>query len=133
MKTLPISSYNNNSTFKGLHVTNPDVQKLLLTKLNSKQLDELSQIIKEQQNNSVHILLDSKNGKRLDAFLVCLYRIQDFKTKYKQIPLLESKFNFIKRIVNVANEYNRQLQNLEVLKLKWDYPLLQEWVTKMYL
>lgn len=133
MKTLPISSYNNNSTFKGLHVTNPDVQKLLLTKLNSKQLDELSQIIKEQQNNSVHILLDSKNSKRLDASLVCLYRIQDFKTKYKQIPLLESKFNFIKRIVNVANEYNRQLQNLEVLKLKWDYPLLQEWVTKMYL
>lgn len=133
MKTLPISSYNNNSTFKGLHVTNPDVQKLLLTKLNSKQLDELSQIIKEQQNNSVHILLDSKNGKRFDASLVCLYRIQDFKTKYKQIPLFESKFNFIKRIVNVANEYNRQLQNLKVLKLKWDYPLLQEWVTKMYL
>lgn len=125
-------TYTNRPTFNGIHVLNPNVQKLLLTTLDTKQLDALSEFAKKEQNNSVHILLDSKDGKRLSASLVCLYRLRDFKTKYKQIPLVESKFHFIKRVVGVAERYKKQIQNLDVLKLKWDYPMLSDWVTKMY-
>ena len=60
-------SYTSNSkssqSFKGLHVTNPKVQKLLLKSLDNKQLETLSNIVRNQENNSIHILLDSKNGQ----------------------------------------------------------------------
>lgn len=124
----PIPSQN----FNGLHVINPQVQRLLLTSLDSKQLGSLSEMIKAQQNNSVHILLDSKDGKRLNASLASVYRLKDFQTKYKQKILFESKFQFIKRVVNVAEKYKKQIQDFEVVKLKWDYPMLLDWVNKMY-
>lgn len=118
-------------TFNGLHVINPMVQKLLLTSLNSKELETLSDLTQRQQNNSVHIFLDSINEKRLKASLMCSYRLQDFKTKYKQIPFLESKLHFIKRVANAADKYKKQIENLEVHKLKWDYPILREWAEKI--
>lgn len=120
-------------TFNGVHVIDTDVQKLLLTTLDSKQIEVLSQLVKKQQNNSVHILLNSKNGKQLNASLICDYRLSDFKPKYKQIPFFESKIHFIKRIVNTAEKYKKQIQDFEVTKLKWKYPVLSEWVNKIYL
>lgn len=120
-----------NSTFNGLHVVDPKVQKLLLTSLDSKELETLSDLTQKQQNNSVHILLDSSEGKRLKASLTCVYRLQDFKTKYKQIPFLESKIHFIKRVTSRADKYKKQIENLEVHKLNWNYPILIEWVAKV--
>lgn len=132
MKIQPLQ---NNSAvqpaFNGIHVIDTDVQKLLLTSLNPKQLETLSELIKKQQDNSVHILLGSKNGNRLEANLMCAYRLQDFKTKYKQRLFFESKFNFIKRIVDVAEQYKKQIQNLDVHRLQWNYTQLPEWITKM--
>ena len=134
MKISSLYSANSSKpTFKELHVINPEVQKLLLTELKPKQLGILSELIKEQQNNSVHILLNSKNGKQLNASLMCMYRLQNFKTKYKQIPVLESKIHFIKRVAEIANGYKKQINDFEVLKLKWVYSLLPEWITKMNL
>ena len=76
-------SYTSNSkssqSFKGLHVTNPKVQKLLLKSLDNKQIETLSNIVRNQENNSVHILLDSKNGQTLNASFFCPYRIKNFK------------------------------------------------------
>ncbi len=120
-------------SYKGLHVVNPYVQQFLLTSLKSKQLEELALLIKEQQNNSVHILLDSKDGKLLKASLISDYRIKDFKQKYKQFPIFESKIHFIKRVVNIANNYKQQVKDFEVMKLNWKYSLLKEWKTKMHL
>lgn len=62
---------------------------------------------------------------------MCSYRLQDFKTKYSQRFLFESKLNFIKRITNIASGYQKQIQNYEVLKLKWDYDMLPEWISKV--
>lgn len=114
-----------------MHVINPTVQKLLLTSLNSKELSTLSDLTQKQQNNSVHILLDSKNGKLLNASLMCPYRLKVFKAKYKQIPFFESKIHFIKRVTSVADKYKKQIENLEVHKLKWDYSILREWAEKI--
>lgn len=137
MKIQPSYLTNNSNTqptFKGLHVIDTNVQKLLLTSLKPKKLDVLSKLIKEQQQNSVHILLDSNNEKRLNASLMCEYRLRGFrKTKFKQIPILESKLHFIKRVAKIANKYKKQIEDLKVLKLKWDYSSLPEWITKMYL
>ena len=118
---------------KGLHVINPYVQHFLLTSLKSEQLEELAALIKEQQNNSVHILLDSHDGKRLDASLLTYYRIINFNDRYKQIPVFESKFHFIKRVVKIANKYKEQVKDFEVLKLNWQYSLSKEWAVKMHL
>lgn len=120
-------------TFKGLHVINTDVQQLLLTNLRENHLVRVSEIIKEQKNNSVHIIIDSENGKQLNAQLFCPYRLQRFKTKYKQIPIFESKFGFIKRIAKIANGYQKQIENSELIPLKWTYTLLSEWASKMHL
>lgn len=125
------NSSNTKPAFKGLHVINPNAQKLLLTELKPQQLKMLSGFIKEQENNSVHILLDSENGKQLNASLICMYRLQNFKTKYKQIPIFESKIHFIKRIAGIANEYKKQIKDLKVLRLQWEYSLLPEWITKI--
>ena len=135
MKIQAVNTKNNptySQNFNGLHVINPQVQKLLLTSLDSKQLGALSEMIKAQQNNSVHILLDSNDGKRLNAYLTSVYRLQNFQTKYKQRILFESKFQFIKRIVDAAEKYKKQIQDFEDVKLKWDYPMLLDWVNKMY-
>ncbi|MBD5401415.1 hypothetical protein HDR58_01255 [bacterium] len=136
MKIQPLylnNNFTNQQTFKGMHVIDSNVQKLLLTTLEPKQLDALAGIIKEQQNNSVHVLLDSKNGRRLKASLFSAYRLKDLKEKYEQIPVLESKFHFIKRIAKIANKYKEQVKDFEVLRLNWDYSMLPEWKSKMYL
>lgn len=127
------NNYNSSQSFKGLHVTNPKVQGLLLKSLNSKQIETLSNITKNQENNSVHILLDSKNGRTLNASFFCPYRIKDLKTEYKQIPIIESKMHFIKRVAKTANKYKEQIKNFKVFKLNWDYPVLSEWKNKMHL
>lgn len=130
-------SYTSNSkssqSFKGLHVTNPKVQKLLLKSLDNKQIKTLSNIVRNQENNSVHILLDSKNGQTLNASFFCPYRIKNFKTEYKQFLIIESKMHFIKRIAKTADKYKEQIKNFEVFKLNWDYPVLSEWKNKMHI
>lgn len=119
-------------SFNGLHVTDTKVQKFLLDSLSSKQLKMLSNFVKEQESNSVHILLDSKNQKRLKASLLCNYRLKNFKTEYIQIPIFESKFHFIKRVVKIANKYKQQIKNYKTIKLEWLYSSLPEWKSKMY-
>ena len=109
----------------------PKVQKHLLTTLNPKQLNNLSKIAKSQEDNSVHILLTSAKGNRLKASLFCPYRIKDMKTDYKQIPVFESKFHFIKRVVKIADKYKQQIKGFKILKLNWAYSMLPEWKNKM--
>ena len=135
MLILPLNASNYSQgqpSFNGLHIIDPKVQKLLLKSLDNKQLVMLSELIKAQENNSVHILLGSENGRRLNASLICDYRLKNLKPKYKQLPVFESKINFIKRVVNIANKYKIQIKNLEVSKLKWIYSSLPEWTNKMY-
>lgn len=134
MKIQPLTfnnNYNNQSSFKGIHVVDTDLQKHLLTKLNKNELKQLSGIMKDQQNNSVHIFFDFDKMKQLKAGLSCEYRLEDFKTKYKQ-RLFESKFNFIKRIVKTANEYREQVKDFKPHRLLWTYDFLPEWLA-MYL
>lgn len=127
------SNSSSSQAFKGLHVTNPKVQGLLLKSLDAKQIETLSNITKNQENNSVHILLDSKNGRTLNASFFCPYRIKNLKTEYKQFPIVESKMHFIKRVAKIADKYKEQIKNFEVFKLNWDYPVLSEWKNKMHL
>ncbi len=124
-------SFSSQQNFKGFHVLDTKAQKSLLTSLNSKQLNTLSGYVKEQESNSVHILLTSAKGNRLKASLFCPYRIKDMKTDYKQIPVFESKFHFIKRVVKIADKYKQQIKGFKVLKLNWAYSMLPEWKNKM--
>lgn len=127
MQIQSISSQNQSrQSFMGLHVIDTKVQKLLLTSLNSKQLGTLSLMVKEQDNNSINILLGA-SGNRLQASLHSAYRIKDFKTEYKQIPFIESKMHFIKRVVKVANKYKQQVKDFKVYNLPWGYDVLAEW------
>ncbi len=119
-------------SFQGLHVIDTKVQGLLLENLNPQQLNTLSTFVKEQESNSVHILLGAKNKNTLQASLLCNYRLKDFKTEYKQLPIFESKFHFIKRVIKIANGYKQQIKNLEINKLKWSYSILPEWKNKIY-
>lgn len=82
----------NQPTFNELHVIDSKVQKLLLTSLEPKQLDMLSQLIKKEENNSIHILLDSKNGKLLNASLICFYKLKILKLNISKYHFLNQKF-----------------------------------------
>ena len=112
MQVSPISnkiSSNNNSgiAFRAL-IVEPETLSKIFKNLKTEQLIEFKNIVLEQNKNPIHIILNSPKN-RLEASLYCQYRLKNFKEKYKQIPIIESQFNFIKRIVNKANKYKKQL------------------------
>ena len=80
----------------------------------------------------IEIAREKKRINRLDIdFRVC--DMTNFKTEYKQFPIIESKMHFIKRVAKTANKYKEQIKNFEVFKLNWDYPLLSEWKNKIHI
>ena len=110
-------SYTSNSkssqSFKGLHVTNPKVQKLLLKSLDNKQIETLSNIVKNQENNSVHILLDSKNGQTLNASFFCPYRIKNFKTEYRYcFETIIEKLSALEKNHTPESDYTKSIKSL---------------------
>ena len=105
---LPQELSPNSTQFKAIIIPKEKIRRNILNKLNETQLTELKTILQEQQKNPVNAIIDSKN-LYLNAKIFCQYRLQNFKEKYKQIPFLESKLDFIKRVIKKCDEYKKQL------------------------
>ena len=63
----------------------------------------------KELENPVDAIIYSRYGF-LRARLSCSRFIVGFKELHKQIPVFESKFSFIKRVINVVNGYNERLK-----------------------
>ena len=109
----PISNSQYRPSYKGgIGVFDLDAQQLILRNCNSKQLEELQEILQKQKNDKVFcfIYTSKKNKKRLEARIMCTHFINNFKEFYKQIPFFESTFGFIKRLSKQMDKYKAQLQ-----------------------
>ena len=112
---MKISTKNSNN----FSSTNPNFRAIIVPKeknlakivksLSNEELIEFKNILLEQQHNPVIAFIDSNKYKQLTAKLYCSYYLKDFKEKYTQKFLIESKFDFIKRIAKICNEYKNQL------------------------
>ena len=112
MKINPISNSQRKTTFGGgMFVNSTNAQRLILKRCNSVQIEKIRDIFEKQKNNILFCFIyTSENGKRLEAVLQCGKYITNFKDRYKQIPLFESKFGFIKRLSKRMDKYKTQLQ-----------------------
>ena len=111
----PISNSQYNPSIQGgMRVFDKDARSIILKKCNDKQFLELKDIFKNQQNDKVFCFIyTSKNKKRLEARVMCTHFIKNFKEYYKQIPVFESTFGFIKRMSKRMDKYIAQLQKAE--------------------
>ena len=96
-------------SFGTVYVTDIKAQRVIRKNLNKKRLESLKKIMQEQQNNPVHAFISIGNGGRLQAKVFCPYRLRNFKEYYKQRPIIESYFSFLKRIVKVTDKYKMQM------------------------
>ena len=90
----------------------PKAQQLISDSCSPKQMEEIKSIFNKQKNNIVYCFIyPSDNKKRLEAKLMCERFIVNFKDIYKQVPVFESKFGFIKRLSKRMDKYKKQLQD----------------------
>ena len=115
MQINPISNSQYKPAFQGgMGVLDRNAQHIIEKKCNAKQFQELKDIFYSQVNDKVFCFIyASKNKKRLEARIQCPYFIVNFKEYYKQIPIFESTFGFIKRMSKRMNKYRAQLQKAE--------------------
>ena len=106
MKINPANKSNIN--FQAIVIPESIVRKKILKNLTEKEIIGLKEILIKQKNNPVNAYI-GLDKNRLTASLQCEYRLNDFKEKYKQIPLIESNVSFIKRIARKCDEYKAQL------------------------
>ncbi len=102
----PVSA--NNIAFGRIIIPDGKVRSKILNELSEIEMSALKQDLLQQQNNPVDAIIQ-KGKCGLKAKLVCQYRLKNFKENYKQIPLLESSKEFLKRIIKTCNEYKKQL------------------------
>ena len=102
------SQLNNKISFGKIIIPKEEVRVKILKGLNEKQLTTLKKDLIEQESNPVNaVIYNSFIG--LKAKIYSKFRLENFKEDYKQKPLLESKAEFLKRIINKCNEYKKQL------------------------
>lgn len=115
MQINPISNSQYKQPFQGgMCVYSLDAQKMIMKKCNAKQIEEVKDIFKKQINDKVFCFFyPSKNKRKLEAKIMCTHFIRNFKEYYKQIPVFESTFGFIKRMSKRMDKYRAQLQKAE--------------------
>lgn len=114
MQVNPILNSKYGSSFKSMHVYDQEARKLILKSVNTKQLEELKDIFYKQADNQVFcFIFTSKNKKHLEARIMCRYFINNFKEYYKQIPIFESKFHFVKRMSEQMDKYQAILDKAQ--------------------
>ena len=102
------------SFYGGMGVLDKNAQHIIENKCNANQFQQLKDIFYSQINDKVFCFIyASKNKKRLEARIQCMYFIRNFQEYYKQIPIFESTFGFIKRMSNRMDKYRAQLQKAE--------------------
>ena len=113
MQVNPISNSQYSTSFQGgIHVYSKKARHLILTSCSNNQIEEIKKIFDKQKNNIVYCFIyPSDNKKRLEAKLMCEKYIVNFKDNYKQIPVLESKLGFIKRLSKRMDKYQNQLRD----------------------
>lgn len=112
MQVNPISNSQYSKNFNGgMHVNSRRAQWLIVSGCNAGQFEKVKNIFAKQKNNILYCFIYScGKGKRLEAKLMCQKYISNFKDSYKQIPILESKLGFIKRLSRRMDKYQNQLQ-----------------------
>ena len=102
------SQLNNKISFGKIIIPKEEVRLKILKRLNEKELTALKKELLEQQSNPVNaVIYNSFLG--LKAKIYSHFRLENFIEDYKQKPFLESKGEFLKRIINKCNEYKKQL------------------------
>ena len=116
MKVNPISnSQYTPSNQGGIGCFDSVAQQIILKNCSAKQLEEMKDIFKKQKNDKIFCFIySSENKKRLEARIMCTHFLKNFKEYYKQIPIFESTFGFIKRMSKQMDKYKEQLQKAEV-------------------
>ena len=100
---------NNKISFGKIIIPKEEVRLKILKGLDKKQLKSLKTDFMEQENNPVNaVIYNSFLG--LKAKIYSQFRLENFKEDYKQKPL-ESKVEFLKRIIKKCNGYKAQLNN----------------------
>ena len=113
MQVNPISNSQYSTSFNGgMHVNSKKAQWLITKSCSPKQIEKINDIFDKQKNNILYCFIYTLGDhKRLEAILQCEKFITNFKNRYKQAPLFESKFGFIKRLSRRMDKYQKQLQD----------------------
>lgn len=96
----------------GIGIYGEKIQRRIVRRLDQEQFEELKSIIKNSINERTlycYIEPCKMNKIRLKAEFESGYFINNFKQSFKQIPVFESYFGFIKRISKQFNKYKAQL------------------------
>lgn len=115
MLVNPISNSEYKPSFQaqgGMYVYDLYARLNILLECSDKQKEELKDIFIKQQNDRLfcYIYSSKKNKNRLEARIMCTHFIKNFKEFYKQIPIFESTFGFIKRMSKRMDKYKDQLR-----------------------
>ena len=110
MRIYPVSKQNTTAPKFGKIDMTDSVMDFVCKKLNDAEFNEFRSIIKSQYENPVNILFFLGRLNTLKAKLYCPSRLKEFKSNYTQNLLFETKFDFIKRMRNIAEKYKSQLK-----------------------
>jgi len=100
-------------SFKSFFIPFQDTQDLIKKSLNKKQLYKMLDVFEKENNNPVNVMIYSNNNFLLKAKISCKYKIENFKEDYRQIPIIESKLSFIKRLAKKIHKYNESLCKMQ--------------------
>lgn len=92
-----------------------DMAKNTLRNMNSKQLEELAQLVEKQKSNELVDVVLFGRGKKLDANVADdAYQvgIQDYKCKSYSQRFLESPLDFIKRMCGKAEKRAAEIREI---------------------
>ena len=109
MKIQKIDNHKKDDTFKSFGTVNKKLSDSIIRSANKTQRKQLMEMYQKELKNPVDAIIYSRYGF-LRARLSCPRFIVGFKELHKQIPILESKFSFIKRVVNIVDGYNERLK-----------------------
>ncbi len=99
------------SFYGGIGVFDTDAQQMILKNCSAEQIEKLKDIFVKQKNDRLFCFIYlSKNKNRLEARIMCTHFIKNFKEYYKQIPIFESTFGFIKRMSKRMDKYKDRLR-----------------------
>lgn len=115
INSIPNQSNNYQQSFQSIRIPDSVARKKIIKSMNSKQIDEFITILDRQRKNPVNITFSRGKLNTIEAQISCPYWLSDFKPDYKQLPIVESKFSFIKKVVKKANEYQGQLIRNKVI------------------
>ena len=109
MQVIKIGNQKQENSFKSFGTVNKELSDSIMQSVNKKQKKQLIELYQREQENPIDAIIYSRYGF-LRARLSCPRFIVGFKEFYKQIPLFESKFSFIKRVADVIHGYNERLK-----------------------